>query len=271
VDGDIVSTSLTKALATPVIDVDLILENVRDELEIYWQAPDVVTLNATAYNSYLKQNFIDWPYTSGGLTTGELIANQYQDVTNVNVVRSYYDLNADIGIYCANVELAKTAATYFKSRVYVSAVFQPPSHNIVVDPTIPELADPVHYWDYIAATGAWNFFESNGGNVLSPNSSQNAVPAYVPSLQDSTLGDLLQAQFFEFIVDGKVTNGMAPINSNGFPNNYNVAVQGDANWSGKVNNTLNFRSNYCNLLKTVGLEPNGNNGLINDGRFWWIN
>jgi len=260
----------------PLIDVDLILENNRDELELFWVFPDVSALNASAYNDYLKQNFVPWPYVdSNNLTTGEVIARQYQNTTLDNVTRSFYDLQTDIGIYCANLELGKIAATNFKKSVYISVNNQAPSYPMSVDPFIPPLADPIHMWDFIAVSDAWDFWASPGGNVLTPNSSQGAVPTYEASGEDRALRDLLRRQFNEFIINGVITNGMSPINNvtgGEFPTNVNVAVhQLDDTRTTVVVNTKDYRSDYCNLLKTVGLEPNGANGPINDGRFWWIN
>jgi len=191
------------------------------------------------------------------------------------VERSYYDLNSDFGIYCANVEIGTIAAKSFKNKVYVSTVYQPPKNPVAQSPDF-NMTDPFHLWDYIAATGAWDFFAQWSSSAPSSTSrystiSQGSVPAYSPTPEDLAFGNLLRQQFYDFIINGAVSNGMTPIDSAaGFPNNVNIAVQGDDTRSAQVTNQQNYRIDYCNLLKTVGLAPSPT-GPIDDSRFWWIN
>jgi len=256
----------------PAVDVPLILQNVRDELELFYNAPNVTTLNASAYDAYLVQNFAPWNYSN---STGAIIAALYQNVTDVSVERSYYDLNTDLGIYCANVQLGIFAAQNFMSPVWVSSVWVAPSHPMTVSPYLPAMPDPIHLWDWIAATEAYQFWASPGGTVWNPNTTNGApgVAPYAPNQQDLDLGVLLAAEYYSLINFGKITNPafMQPINNTpGFPTNWNVAVHQLAgpNNTVMVVNTPNFRMNYCETLAELGL---GYGAVINDTRFWWVN
>jgi len=229
----------------------------RDESELFTNST-VAAYNASRYNQFLSDNFANW-----GANTGSVLASNYAAVTNASVTRSYYDLQTDIGLYCAYVQLLKSAAIVSgDSNYYLSVVMQPPSSPVQVNPSGPSPADPFHLWDFMAATPSWNYFRTNGGSIYTPGGA--AVPGYTPSTQDTALGKSLQKQILSFISTGAVS-GVQSFNSRAdFPDSYLVSIQGDAQRTAAVSTSVNYRQSYCDSLSSLNL-------FNADGRYWWVN
>jgi len=242
VDGKTVVMPFYDAVANTLNDVPFIIEINRDEEELFMMGDlNVVGLNANQYNQYLHNNFLPWSNT-----TGDQLAKQYQNITMQSVTRSFYDLKVDIALLCGNIEIGIAGVKNWKSPIYLSFVNQPPSHPIYTWGTDnPPLADPFHLWDYMGASGAWNMLGD-----------------FTPNASDLALGDLLYNQLIDLVLHGNVSKGMKPMDITILPS-YTVAVQGDYSFSSVVANTLNFKQDYCNLLKELKLNP--------DSRFWWVN
>jgi len=202
---------------------------------------DVVNLNVNQYNQYLHNNFLPWSNT-----TGDQLAKQYQNITTQSVARSFYDLKADIALLCGNIEIGIAGAKKWKSPIYLSFINQPPSKPIYTWGTDnPPLSDPFHLWDYMAASDAWGMMGD-----------------FTPNASDLALGTLLYNQLIDLILHGSVSKGMQALNISNLPS-YTVGVQGDYSFSSTVTNPMNFKQDYCNLIKDLKLNP--------DSRFWWVN
>jgi len=251
----------------PLVEADILMENNRDELVLFLTYPEIFNMNITAYQDYITQSFEKWPINPDtGKTTAEAINAQYASVTQASVPRSYYDLQSDYGIYCPSVQ---TGQAWLQgnpnAKVYVSEVFQPPKTPFMVYPTdYPGqqlMIDPFHLWDWVSATGSWNFFESPQGPIF--GGPGGPVSAYNPTAEDQSFGAMLRKQWYDFFVNGTIEN-VGTINSAlNFPTNYSVAVQGSTAWTSQHTNNFQWRNDYCQNLKDYGLNP--------DSRFWWVN
>jgi hypothetical protein len=256
VDGSIVEVPLIESLINADVDVPLFVQNTRDELELFYANPAINTYNASTYNQYLVSNFASFGDGTG--TAGTQLVMQYSNVTNVSVIRSYYDLQTDIGVYCPWVQLGVRASQV----VYLSVVVQPPTKPVAITPGT-SVADPFQLWDFMLLTQSWNFFQAYGGSIFDAGTAQGNVGGYTPSAADLKLGVTIRNQLYEFINTGQVAS-LTPISSTSDPNLFNIAIQGSEQNSSNVANVVNYRKGYCDLLKssTVGLS---------DSRFWWVN
>jgi len=90
----------------------------------------------------------------------------------------------------------------------------------------------------------------------------NMLGDFTPNASDLALGNSLYTQLIDLILHGNVSKGMKPMNITLLPS-YTVAVQGDYSFSSSVANTVNFKQDYCDLIKELKLNP--------DSRFWWVN
>jgi len=255
-----VNTSFAKALSIPINDVPILFTNMRDEFDLWaYDYVNITDMNTNEYNNYLENNFAPWNYT-GNVSVGTQIAEFYNSTTIQSVNQSYFDFNADFGVFCPNIQLAITAAQSYNSPVYVGVVYQPPETPVQAYPIgYPELVYPFHGWDYMVSSYAWNLF------TTMPGYSTGAT--YHPTAKDLALGKQLQNEIISLMTNG-VTSTIKTVNDpsiigNGFPLNYSLAVIGNEEFSSSISNTKNFKQGVCQFLTNVGLNP--------DERFWWVN
>jgi len=197
----------------------------------------VLKVNNISRKEFIINNFTPWP---NGTNVGTSINQQYASVTSQSVRRSYYDLSTDIGIFCPQVEIAQLYANSTKSgNVYVTVSWQPPAYSFYTLPGNQTLTDPFQLWDWIAATGSWDFFQ-----VLS----EAEIGKYSPNGQDVAYGALLRNEYFQFIANGTIA-GHKRVNDNQ-DGSYSVIQLGSEDRNGTANDAANFRKDYCDLLKT---------------------
>eukprot|EP00049_Salpingoeca_infusionum_P009771 m.166062 g.166062 ORF g.166062 m.166062 type:complete len:692 (+) comp14439_c1_seq6:327-2402(+) len=257
VDGVTVARSLTDTLAkSPYVDVPLYLSGLRDEGNIMPNST-VATWTYSNFVDYIRTTFERYP--AGTIDT--LLEKYAQEARVPHVPQAYYDMGADVGMNCANRQLAKLASATFTSPVFLVEFDVAPSHPFHLSPFAVGCHLPFHFWDWIVIQGAWNFSVPSG-----------ALP-YVPQPQDTSATRVIRPVIMDIVHTG-VSHALTPYSgSDGVsalqshkPQQPSMAATNVFQQQGSgLNATLkvipSYKEDLCSSLSNVGFGE----------QFWWIN
>lgn len=200
VDGKTVNFPLHEALEKKIVDVNLIIQVLEQELELFPTKEFIKIQNYSLneFEVYLKKKFSGWKHQNPeyvGNRLLELYANEEKDTDIL-----YNSMISDLLFTCGNEYIAHVAGSHLESNIYFNIVMQRPSHPIIspLPPYVGKLA--FHDWDLMAGTDNFcvYFFKSN------------ECPEYIPHVSDIKLGENLRSSWFSLIHVG-VSMNLTPI------------------------------------------------------------
>jgi len=158
-----------------------------------------------------------WPRQSrdhGGLAKG-IYDHFYRGDLGFNPQKAYDSINADTGVICGNIEIAKAAATAFRSPVYLVIIETAPSHAQDGDGDKKYgMRYAGHTWDLKAGTEDWD--------------------DYIPQSSDLRFSAILQRMWYTLARDERLPDEFFPMNHHGRRANLNVlgrrGVVGPRHW-----------------------------------------
>ena len=213
VDGVTITTDLFSALATPIMDVPLVVQTMRAEMDTFEPNATIYAMTIPEYKAFLDTYYEEHGWSAAA---GSQIAAMYGAEINETIQLAYQQWIAEYSFLCGNIQVALTAAASYQSPVYASLIAHNPGNPLYTHAGgIPALY-PGHFWDYILATQAWDFF-----------SSCNGAPLYQATADDVAFGAQLMKQWQNFAkfhdMDPTV---MRPVNDvPHFPDQYLLAYQ----------------------------------------------
>eukprot|EP00049_Salpingoeca_infusionum_P026031 m.23301 g.23301 ORF g.23301 m.23301 type:complete len:668 (+) comp8476_c1_seq1:111-2114(+) len=253
VDGVTVTKPFVDAVSTKFVDVPLLISGMRDE--------DDLTPNATiqAWTSDEWDQYLNTTFNAYSNETAAILLSLYGNSRFESVDQLFYDFSADVGVHCANFEIARMASRAFASPVHVLEVDYPPDLPYRVFPGQPASVYPFHGWDFILLHSAWNFSVDVGGQ------------AYQPTRVDAQAAKLFRSALVEFMLTGQsahlkpmpntLTGGRMSVESlSDVINRFHLVDVGD-HLEAAFTVSEGFKDNVCTGLKQAGFTQSN----------WWIN
>lgn len=243
VDGVTITHDLLTAVRIGLVDVPLIVQTMLAESDTLSASALIYNMSPAEYHRYLEEYFALRGWSSGA---GDRVFSLYAEQAEVAVELAYQQFSAEFSFLCGNVQVALAAAEGFKSPVYSSVVAHAPGNPLVVSNFSPPSKFAGHLWDYMMATGAWDYFSS----------CTYTLPVYQPTSGDILLGQSLMQQWQNLTVFHNLDafgESMLPVDSvPGFPSAYNMVVQ---NGTGPAM-VLSYAADRCATLAASPLSLN---------------
>jgi len=218
VDGVTVLQEIGSALAQRVIDVPMLFQGMAQEADLRPHKV-VFNMNNRRFKQLLNKRYSHkhWPRQSrdhGGLAKG-IYDHFYRGDLGFNPQKAYDSINADTGVICGNIEIAKAAATAFRSPVYLVIIETAPSHAQDGDGDKKYgMRYAGHTWDLKAGTEDWD--------------------DYIPQSSDLRFSAILQRMWYTLARDERLPDEFFPMNHHGRRANLNVlgrrGVVGPRHW-----------------------------------------
>jgi carboxylesterase type B len=244
IDGVTLATDLLTALKTPIMDVPLIVQSMMAEWDMFSPNKTIYDMTVPQYQQFLHDYFASHGWESNA---GDIVFELYAQQANESIELAYQQFFAEQSELCGSIEVAITAAEGFKSPVYLSVVTHNPSQPLHTIPGTLPSRYAGHMWDYIMATHSWDFFSYCTAHL---------VPTYHPNADDVAVGVMLMDQWTNLTTYGSITSFGSRVQTvdsvSGFPNSYNMIVQGDNGPSVDVN----YASTRCSTMASPPLNLN---------------
>jgi carboxylesterase type B len=239
VDGVTVTTDALTALSQGLVDVPLMLQTTLAEMDTYLPHATVYGYSPEQYRDFLIAHFAAHGWD--GAAAGQAVASLYANETQQSVELAYQEFIADLSFLCGNLELARAAAGAFASSVYAAVTVHSPGRPLYTHPGDLPALYPGHFWDYVAAVEAWDFFSVCSGEV----------PLHVPTPADESYGHTLRSLWMQFFVNGTLTPGFGTVNSDpSFPAGYAVGLLHAAG----ANMSQSYAAERCTSLRSAPLR-----------------
>eukprot|EP00056_Hartaetosiga_gracilis_P007073 m.103851 g.103851 ORF g.103851 m.103851 type:complete len:591 (-) comp12625_c0_seq1:62-1834(-) len=243
VDGVTISMPVHQSFASGFVDVPLYISSMRDEGDLM-PDPSINLWDYTKFGEYITYTFDHYPHNA----TGVMLA-LYGNVAYEDIPQIYYDMGTDIGMTCANVHLAHSAAKAFKSPVYLVRDDLPPVTPMHLIPGFAASKFPFHMWDYMKIQGAWDVPTTMGSKP------------YTPSARDISGGKLLRKVVVDMITTHTCPDLTPVSSSSSYPITNTLRESGDSEDKAVLDTVSNYKQRTCELLSSAGI----------DEKFYWIN